>query len=124
MYHNLINKKFRKLLFLIFALINLFNFHFKFRLFGNFVDNIRMLLLKMSGSKIGRQSIIHANVMILNPYNLEVGNNSFIGSNSEIFNYSKISIGDNVDIGTQLYINTDNHLFKNPELPINSQGGI
>jgi acetyltransferase-like isoleucine patch superfamily enzyme len=91
---------------------------------GNFFDSIRMFLLKISGSKIGGGSVVHSNVMIFNPNNLEIGKNSSIGSNSDIFNYSKISIGDNVDIGTHLYINTDNHSFKNPKLPLSKQGGI
>jgi len=116
-------KVLKKIIFLFFSIINLFNFHFKIRVVGNLFDTVRMFLLKISGSKIGHKSIIHANVMIYNPHNLEIGNNSFIGSNSEIFNYSKISIGDNVDIGTQLYVNTNNHLFENNELPINEQGG-
>jgi len=121
---NIVKKTFKKIIFLIFAIINLINFHFKIRVIGNLFDNIRMFLLKISGSKIGYKSVVHANVMILNPNNLEIGKNSSIGSNSEIFNYSKISIGNNVDIGTQFYINTNNHCFENTELPLSKQGGI
>lgn len=114
----------KKIIFLIFASVNIINLHFKLRIISNLLDTLRMFLLKTSGSKIGYKSIVHANVMIFNPNNLEIGKNSSIGSNSEIFNYSKIRIGDNVDIGTQFYINTNNHLFNNPSLPLSKQGGI
>ncbi len=121
---NIVKKTIKKIIFLIFAITNIINFHFKIRVIGNLFDNIRMFLLKMSGSKIGYKSVIHANVMIINPNNLEIGKNSSIGSNSEIFNYSKISIGDNVDIGSQFYINTNNHTFDNSKLPLSKQGGV
>lgn len=121
---NIVKKTSKKIIFLFFSITNLINFHFKIRVIGNLFDNIRMFLLKMSGSKIGYKSVVHANVMIINPDNLEIGKNSSIGSNSEIFNYSKISIGDNVDIGTQLYINTNNHSYKNSLLPLSKQGGV
>ena len=121
---NIVKKISKRIIFLIFAITNLINLHFKIRVIGNFLDNLRMFLLKISGSKIGYKSVVHANVMIFNPNNLEIGENSSIGSNSEIFNYSKISIGDNVDIGTQFYINTNNHSFENTKLPLSKQGGI
>jgi acetyltransferase-like isoleucine patch superfamily enzyme len=101
---NIVKKTIKKIIFLIFAITNIINFHFKIRVIGNLFDTIRMFLLKMSGSKIGYKSVIHAGAMIMNPNNLEIGKNSSIGSNSEIFNYTKIIIGDNVDIGTQITI--------------------
>ena len=119
---NTLNKIIKKFIFLIYALINQINFHFKFRTIDSFFDIIRVNLLRFCGAKIGTNSSVHPNVMILNPQNLVIGNNSNIGSNSEIFNYSKIIIGDNVDIGTQFYINTNNHNTDNPNKPLAYQG--
>jgi|TARA_B100000965_G_C19444778_1_gene692542 acetyltransferase-like isoleucine patch superfamily enzyme len=114
----------KKISFLCFALLNQINLHFKLRIIGNILDNLRMILLKVSGAQIGSNSFVHPKVMILNPENLKIGNNSAIGSNSEIFNYEEFSIGDNVDIGTQFYINTNNHKIDNPKKHLAYQGTV
>lgn len=114
----------KRISFLSFAILNLINLHFKFRIIGNVLDSVRMTLLRFSGSKIGENSYVHPNVMILKPENLNIGNNSSIGSNSEIFNYSKFYIGDNVDIGTQFYVNTNNHKIDNEKMFLAYQGGV
>ena len=113
----------KKIFFLIFSFVNLFNFHFKIRIIGNIFDKIRMKLLVLSGAKIGKNSVIHAGVFILNPNNLIIKENSSIGSDSKIFNYGKFIIGNNVDIGTDFYLNTNNHNFSNINYPISKQGG-
>ena len=112
----------KKLLFIFFALLNKINLHYKLRFIDNFLDITRMSILRFCGSRIGRDSSVHPNTLIINPQNLSIGNNSNIGSNSEIFNYVKLSIGDNVDIGTQLYINTNNHRFDDPKKLLAYQG--
>lgn len=111
----------KKIFFLIFSLLNLFNFYFKIKFLGNLFNIIKVFFLRLSGAKIGNNSFIHSNVFILNPENLEVGENSIIGANSEIFNYSKFKIGNYVDIGTQLYVNTNNHNVSNPDLYLNNK---
>lgn len=120
----IIHKILKKSIFLLYALINQINFHFKFKTIDIFLNKIRISLLKFCGSKIGKNSSIHPKVMIYNPENLIIGNNSNIGSNSEIFNYSRITIGDNVDIGTQFYINTNNHSTEDPNKLLAYQGGV
>ena len=114
----------KKIVFSIYVLISQINFHYKWRILDTFLNKIRMNMLRFCGAKIGKNSSIHPNVMLLNPAELELGNNSNIGSNSEIFNYSKITIGDDVDIGTQFYLNTNNHKFSDPNKPIAYQGTI
>jgi maltose O-acetyltransferase len=114
----------KKISFILFAILNLVNLHFKLRFLGNILDNLRMNLLRFAGSKIGKNSCVHPNVMILKPENLIMGDSSNIGSNSEIFNYSKLYIGNNVDIGTQFYINTNNHKTNDKKKPLAYQGGV
>ena len=116
-----LKKILKKIFFLVFSILNLFNFYFKIRFLGNLFNTIKVFFLKLSGAKIGNNSFIHSNVFILNPENLEVGENSIIGANSEIFNYSKFKIGNYVDIGTQLYINTNNHNVSDPNLYLNNK---
>lgn len=117
-------KLLKKIAFLLFALLNKINFHFKIRILGNYIDKIRMGLLRLSGAKIGTGSCIHPNVMILRAENLIIGDNSIIGSNSEIFNYSEVIIGNNVAIGTQFYLNTNNHNVHDQYRPLSYQGGV
>ena len=114
----------KKISFLSFAILNLINLHFKLRFLGNILDELRMVLLRYAGAKIGKNSFVHPNVMILRPENLLIGERSSIGSNSEIFNYSKFYIGDNVDIGTQFYVNTNNHKIDDKNQLLAYQGGI
>ena len=112
----------KKIVFLIYAFINLFNFHFNKKKLDIFLNFIRISLLRICGAKIGNNSSIHPQTMILKPDNLVIGENSNIGSNSKIFNYSKVSIGDNVDIGTEFYVNTDNHVADDVSKPLAYQG--
>ena len=114
----------RKIFFIIFALLNKINLHFKLRFLGNFLDLLRVHILKICGSIIGQNSFIYPNVLIIDPQKLKIGNNSNIGSNSEIFNYNYFEIGDDVDIGTQFYINTNNHKFDDPSKKLAYQGTI
>ena len=107
---------------LIFELLNLIDLRYRVRLFGNFLDKIRMFFLRKCGAKIGNKSRIGSNVFILNYKNLDIGNFSSIGKNSELFNYEIFKIGNNVDIGTQLYINTANHIFSDNKIPLSKQG--
>jgi len=114
----------KKIFFLSFAILNLINLHFKLRFLGNILDELRMVLLRYAGAKIGKNSFVHPNVMILKPENLLIGERSSIESNSEIFNYSKFYIGDNVDIETQFYVNTNNHKIDDKNQLLAYQGGI
>ncbi len=112
----------KKIFFILFSFLNLFYFHFLFRSLGIIFDILRMKLLQMSGSKIGKNSIVREKTFILVPSNLEIGNNSSIGAKSELFNSVKVIIGNDVDIGSQFYINTDNHKFDDSSKPISKQG--
>lgn len=122
--NNLIKKNFRKFFFLLYSILNLFNFHYKLKTIASLMDRSRMFLLKIAGAEIGAHSLICANVLIINPENLKIGNNSKIGSESQIFNYNKITIGDYVEIGTQFYINTDNHSTSKPYEHLVKQGSL
>ena len=118
------NKLLNKFFFLIYVLLSQINFHYKIRFIDIILNKIRMNLLRICGAKIGKNSSIHPNVMLINPQNISLGDNTNIGSNSEIFNYSELIIGDNVDIGTQFYINTNNHIIKDQNKPLAYQGTI
>ena len=112
-----------KIIFIIFALLNKVNLHFKLRFIGNILDKIRMSFLKLCGSTIAK-FYLHPNVLLINPDKLIIGENSNIGSNSEIFNYDYLKIGDDVDIGTQFYINTNNHKFDDPRKKLLIKGQL
>ena len=115
---------FKRFFYLIYLFISLINF----RYFSKFIDNnfskIRVILLKLSGAKIGKNSKIYSGVIVINPQFLTIGENTNIGFNTKIYNYSQVLIGDNVDIGPELYINTSNHTFSNINKPIAYQNRI
>ena len=79
----------KKVFTVLFAILNNLKFHFLFRRLGNILDDLRMRTLILSGSKVGKGSVIREKIFILNPENFEIGQNSTIGSYSEIFNYKK-----------------------------------
>ena len=114
----------KKIFFIIFSILNFLKFHFLIRGIGDFLDVIRMKFLILSGASIGKNSVVREKTFILDPNKFIIGENSSIGSYSEIFNIDKILIGNNVDIGTQFYINTENHKYENPNLPLTKQGTI
>lgn len=114
----------KKICFIIYYFLNLFKLHLILSRISKILDKVRMKFLILSGSSIGTNSIVREKTFILNPKNLEIGNNSSIGFHSEIYNSELFKIGNNVDIGSQLYINTSNHKYDDPNLPLTKQGTV
>lgn len=108
----------KKIIYLIYLLLSLINLRYLSKKLDNILCFLRSFLLKLLGAKIGKNSKILSGVIILKPKNIIIGDNTNIGINSKIYNYSKVFIGNNVDIGPELYINTNNHTFKDPNLPL------
>jgi len=75
-------------------------------------NNLKLILLKLFGAKIGRGIVIKPYVRIKYPWFLEIGDYSWIGQDVWIDNLAKVSIGDNVCISQGAGIFTGNHNYK------------
>ena len=74
-------------------------------------SKIRVLILKIFGSKIGKNVYLKPKINIKFPWKLKIGENSWIGENVRIDNISKIEIGKNCCISQGVYLCTGNHDF-------------
>ncbi len=78
----------------------------------------RILILKLFGCKITWSSLIHSNVKIWAPWNLEIGNKSCLGPNVDCYNQGKISIGDNTTISQKSYLCASSHDITHSQIPL------
>ena len=105
-----------------------FVLNFTWYLVNNFFFNtsipgskIRVFLLKLFGSKIGKNVYFKPKVNIKFPWKLEIDDNSWIGENVWIDNISQIKIGKNCCISQGVYFCTGNHDFKKESFDLISE---
>jgi len=79
-------------------------------------SKIRILILKISGSKIGGKVIIRSGVKIQFPWNLEIGDSSWIGEEVWFINHEKITIGSDVCISQRSIICSGGHDYRSASL--------
>ena len=77
-------------------------------------SELKVLLLRAFGARIGKGVVIKPSVNIKYPWNLTVGNNSWIGEKVWIDNLSKVNIGPNVCISQGAMLLCGNHDYKKP----------
>ncbi|MDO6519623.1 putative colanic acid biosynthesis acetyltransferase [Zobellia uliginosa] len=58
----------------------------------------RIFVLRLFGAKVSYKSIVHANVKIWAPWNLEVGDYSCIGQRVNCYNQGRITLKNNVTV--------------------------
>lgn len=92
-------------------------------------DNVEINGLSKHGIKIGdnvsilKNTIIECTGVIRHlGESLVIGNNVGIAQNCFIQVRGKVDIGNNVIFGPNVSIFSENHIFKNPDLPVNAQG--
>ena len=78
-------------------------------------NKIRVFLLKLFGSKIGKNILIKPNVRIKYPWKLIIGEDVWIGENVWIDNISTVTIGSNTCISQGAYICSGSHDFYDEE---------
>jgi len=78
-------------------------------------NKIRVFLLILFGSKIGKNILIKPNVRIKYPWKLIIGEDVWIGENVWIDNISKVTIGSNTCISQGVYICSGSHDFFDEE---------
>ena len=75
----------------------------------NPISSLKVLLLKLFGSKIGKNAVIKPSVNIKFPWRLTIGNNVWIGENVWIDNLDNVEIGDNCCLSQGAMLQTASH---------------
>ena len=78
------------------------------------VHQLRKLIYRLSGIRIGRQTGFHWRTRFYRPWNLIVGNNSIIGNDAMLDARNGITIGDNVSLSMGVWIWTMEHDPQDP----------
>ena len=77
-----------------------------------FPYSFKVMLLKLFGTKVGKNVVIKPNVNIKYPWFLEIGDNCWIGEEAWIDNLTFVKIGNNVVISQGAYLLTGSHNYK------------
>lgn len=76
--------------------------------------NLRKLIYRLGGVKIGRGSTIHMGAIFYDPRNIEIGEDTIVGERSVLDGRAKLQIGSHVDIGSEVMIYTSQHDVHDP----------
>ena len=78
-------------------------------------SSLRVSLLRLFGSRIGKRVVIKPGVTVKYPWHLVVGDDCWIGENSWIDNLTTVQLGNNVCISQGAYLCTGNHDWSDPK---------
>ena len=81
-----------------------------------FSSNIRILILRAGGSKIGKKVVIRNKVKVHFPWKLELGDYCWIGEEVWFINHEEIVIGANVCISQRSIICSGGHDYRSASL--------
>jgi putative colanic acid biosynthesis acetyltransferase WcaF len=79
---------------------------------------LKVALLKLFGSKLGKGVVIKPNVIIKYPWNLTIGDHTWVGEHVWIDNLAEVNIGSNCCISQGAYLLTGNHDFTSPSFDL------
>jgi len=85
---------------------------------------VRLLFYKNSLAKCDENLFLYHDLTVFDPENVELGRNVKINRGVFITAPAKIKIGNDVLIGPYTIINSGNHNYSNPDIPIRLQGHI
>lgn len=102
------------------------NFHRVLRLLPNFLWPIKVLAIKKSIKRHGKNFKLGPNVIIYNRKDVEIGDDVFIGDKTTIGGKVAIKIGNNVMFGPEVMIRGGDHNFSVVGKPMRfiKEGGI
>lgn len=89
-----------------------------FYLSPKFLFGWRVFLLKLFGSKIGKNVHIYPSADIYFPWNLEIGDFSAIGHKTIIYNLGKIKIGSRVTISQYSHLCAGSHDYDDNKMTL------
>jgi acetyltransferase-like isoleucine patch superfamily enzyme len=85
---------------------------------------VRQLFYQKAFAKCGENLFLYHGLTVFYPKNIEIGSNAKINRGVFITATDKIKIGNDVLIGPYSVINSGNHNYSNPDIPIRLQGHI
>ena len=88
----------------------------------NPVTRLKVALLRIFGSKVGKGVVIKPNVNIKYPWKLSIGNYVWIGEGVWIDNLAPVLIGDNTTISQGALLLTGSHNYKKVEFDLITKG--
>jgi acetyltransferase-like isoleucine patch superfamily enzyme len=86
-----------------------------------FANYLRFAVIRLFTNSF-RSTYIADGVQPLFPWNIKVGRHSSLNQGVLIDGFGGVSIGDNVRIASNVAINTADHHFSDPDMPIRQQG--
>lgn len=75
-------------------------------------SKVRVGILKLFGSKIGKGVLMRPGVRVKFPWKLSIGDHSWIGEGVWIHNQDKVTIGANVTLSQETFVSTGSHAYK------------
>lgn len=81
-------------------------------------------ILKIKGVKFGKKLIIMTNFLLQDIYGMQLGDNVIIDRNCQFYAHSGIQIGNNVMIASFVSLISDDHKYKDLNIPMIEQGVI
>ena len=77
-------------------------------------SRLRVALLRAFGAKVGDGVVIHSEVNVKYPWNLEMGDHCWIGERAWVDSLATVRLEDNVCVSQGCYICTGNHDWSDP----------
>ncbi len=77
--------------------------------------NLRKLIYKIGGVKIGKGSTIHMGAVFYDPTNIKIGEDTIVGEKTVLDGRASLVIGDHVDIASEVMIYTSQHDVHDPQ---------
>jgi len=78
----------------------------------------RRFLLRLFGSRLGRQVHVYPSVRITIPWNLSAGDHSAIGDRAIVYALGPITLGDRVTVSQGAHLCAGTHDYHDPAMPL------
>jgi putative colanic acid biosynthesis acetyltransferase WcaF len=77
-------------------------------------SNLKIIILKLFGARIGEGVVLKPSINVKYPWNLEIGNYTWVGEGTWLDSLDKIKLGNNCCISQGVYFCTGNHDWTDP----------
>lgn len=91
-----------------------------FRWTPQFAYEVRAVILRLFGAKVGKNSRIRPSVQITYPWKVSLGDNVWLGDDVVLYSLGPIDIGDNSVISQKSYLCGGDHDMSAADFPIRS----
>jgi putative colanic acid biosynthesis acetyltransferase WcaF len=89
-----------------------------FRLIPKPLHELRCLLIRLYGAKVGRNVHLYPSARITYPWLLEIGDDTAIGDGAYLYNLQRLRIGRQVTISQRAHLCGGTHDYRSPQMPL------